>query len=197
MFKIRNELAVEIHKSKKRRNVAGHNKRWPVLVDFLLGHYWAIAIVATVNAQKFHTLGEEDAFLQEDRQVLGQIDLKLACHIRNSFFKGRIPAKDVINNDSSASLCMKNNSMIVCKVLPSGVKVIDKYNENDRAVDRTKRHDSVGILGVVRASKGQLYLGRLRHANLIVSRNGIKKPAPENLQRSFQQLHCNEEWAKK
>ena len=129
--------------------------------------------------KKIKTPGEENAFLQGERQVLGQTDLKLAGHVSNSLIKGRSPAKDAINNDSSASLCIKNNSAIVSKVFPGGVKVMDEHNENDRAFDRTKRNDSVGILGAVRASKGQLDLRRLCHVNLIVARNGIKKPAPE------------------
>ena len=162
MFKVRDKLAVEVHKAKERGNVTGHKTIWPVLiVEFPLGHCWTITIVTTINANKFKTPGEENVFLQGERQVMGQIDLKLAGHISHSYVKGRNPAKDVINNNGSASLRIKNNSAIVCKVLPSGVKVMDEHSENDRAVNRTKRHDSVGILGTIRARKSQLDLVRL------------------------------------
>ena len=154
MFKVRDKFALEVHEAKERGNVLGHKKRRPVLVKFALGHRWAVSVVAAVNANKFKSRGKEDAFLQGEGQVLGQADLKLAGHVRHSNFKGWSPAEYVVNDYSSASLCIKNNTTVVRKVLPSGVKVVNEYSEDDRAINRTKRHDSVCVFRTVRSSKG-------------------------------------------
>ena len=106
-----------------------------------------------------------------------EANLELTGHVGHSNFKGRSPTEDIIKY-GRACLDVKNNTSFVIKVLPSGVKVMNEYNEYDGAIYRAEGHDSVGILRTVRTSKSQLDLRRLGHANLVVTRDGIEKPTP-------------------
>ena len=104
--------------------------------------------------------------------------MKLAAHAGHSNFKRRGSTEDVINNSGSTFLKVKNHTTIMSKISPGEVKVMNEYNESDGAINRAQGRDSVDVLRTGRTREGQLYLRRFWHANMVVTRDGIKKPAP-------------------
>ena len=86
-------------------------------------------------------------------------DFELVGYVGHSNLKSRCLTENVINYNGGACLGVKNNTTIVSKVLPNRVKVMDEYNEDDRAVNKAEGYNSVSIPGVIRTCNSQFNLG--------------------------------------
>ncbi len=53
---------------------------------------------------------------------------------------------------------------------------MDEDDKDDRAINKAEGHDKVGVLGAVWASKGQIFLRRFGHTDLVEARDGAHKP---------------------
>ena len=117
-----------------------------------------ISINAHIMANELHSIWAKQAFLERQRQVLGQAHFQLTSQILDKMIKRWCPAKNVIHDDPSASQRVKNYTSCCRQILPRRVHFMDENDENDWTIDRSKWLDKVSLLRTIWSCKGKLVL---------------------------------------
>ena len=103
-------------------------------------------------------------------------DCELSFHVKESLILGDGPIEAVVDDELGVGVVIYGNAVRNSKNLPFTVDIEHHADEDNRAIDRTKRHNSVSVHRSTWPSKRQLRLRSLVDTNLVVAHWAVEEP---------------------